>query len=340
MAHAILYQVYPISDIFLLAYQTLTHNYNNRNNKGYKLSISDRVYHIETDNDNNTENNQWQDNLIQNLGKDIVGNHYMINIGLGLQGLEYFRVGKWFDSHAIVPTAQTLYFYSYLLELDSNYNKVKDKNFSECIEYLNTFNKNLETYTNTFILAKINKGNKTQYNLNTLQSSLIFVTAAINNLFGEAPEEIWYLSFILSLINSKIYNTIALRQDENKYNHPTIPKESIIDFITTLSNDGYYISILDKKDFAKLRKECDYINDINNVGYKACLAEYRNFIIINKNNQTIENKDNLGSIYGYDSSVYRAVYNKWCETSLGSHCKIIQGLYYGGKATMIAVKGA
>lgn len=110
-----------------------------------------------------------------------------------------------------MPTAQTLYFYSYLLELDSNYNKVKDKSFSECIEYLNTFNKNLETYTNTFILAKINKGNKTQYNLNTLQSSPIFVTAAINNLLGEAPEEIWYLSFILSLINSKIYNTIALR---------------------------------------------------------------------------------------------------------------------------------
>ena len=244
------------------------------------------------------------------------------------------------DSHSIIPLTQTLYFYSYLLELDSNYNKVKDKSFSECIEYLNTFNKNLETYTNTFILAKINKGNKTQYNLNTLQSSPIFVTAAINNLLGEAPEEIWYLSFILSLINSKIYNTIALRQDENKYNHPTIPKESIIDFITTLSNDGYYMSILDKEYFAKIRKKCDYINNINNVGYKACLAEYRNFIIINKNNQTIENKDNLGSIYGYNSSVYRAVHNKWCETSLGSHCKIIQGLYYGGKATMIAVKGS
>ena len=42
MASAILYQAYSISDTFLLAYQTLTHNYNNRNNKGYKLSISNK----------------------------------------------------------------------------------------------------------------------------------------------------------------------------------------------------------------------------------------------------------------------------------------------------------
>ena len=42
----------------LQPYQTLTHNYNNRNKESYKLSVSDRVYHIETDDDNNTENNQ------------------------------------------------------------------------------------------------------------------------------------------------------------------------------------------------------------------------------------------------------------------------------------------
>ncbi|RDU58224.1 hypothetical protein CQA53_12085, partial [Helicobacter didelphidarum] len=122
--------------------QTLIKNYENRYAKddegnNYKLSISDRVYHIETDDDDNTENNQWQDNLIQNLGVDITGNHCMINIGLGLQGLEYFKLGKWFDSHAIVPTTQTLYLYSYLLELDSNHNKVKDKSLYECIAYCN-----------------------------------------------------------------------------------------------------------------------------------------------------------------------------------------------------------
>ena len=89
----------------LQPYQIITNNYNNRNNVSYKLSISNRAYHIEIDDDSNIENNQWQDNLIQNLGKDIVGNHYVINIGLGLQGLKYFRVNKWFDSHAIATTA-------------------------------------------------------------------------------------------------------------------------------------------------------------------------------------------------------------------------------------------
>lgn len=127
-------------------------------------------------------------------------------------------------------------------------------------------------------------------------------------------------------------------QDENKYNHPTISKEAIIDFIATLSNDGYYIKILDKEYFDKLRKECDYINDINNVGYKACLAEYRNFIIIDRNNKIAENKDNIGLIYGYNSNIYKAAHNEWCEISLGSHCKSIQGLYFEGKATMIAIK--
>ncbi|RDU59407.1 hypothetical protein CQA53_11490, partial [Helicobacter didelphidarum] len=41
------------------------------------------------------------------------------------------------DSHSIIPLTQTLYLYSYLLELDSNHNKVKDKSLYECIAYCN-----------------------------------------------------------------------------------------------------------------------------------------------------------------------------------------------------------
>ncbi|TLE07335.1 hypothetical protein [Helicobacter bilis] len=320
-------------------YKTLIKNYENRyakDGKGnnYKLSISNRVYHIETDDDNNIENNQWQDELIQNLGKDIDGNHYYINIGIGLKGLEYVKVGKWFDSHAIVPTTQTLHFYSYLLELDSNYDKVKGKSLSECIEYCNKFMNDIKIHLETLVITT-NKNNKRSFEIKNGPFTL----------FRDSPKEMDFLEIFLSrvaVIIGKSNQELSM-QGKSYYTssmQPTIPKESIIDFITTLSNDGYYMSILDKEYFAEIRKKCDDINNINNVGYKACLAEYRNFIIINKNNQTIENKDNLGSIYGYNSSVYRAVHNKWCETSLGSHCKIIQGLYYGGKATMIAVKGA
>ncbi|EAJ5217758.1 DUF2974 domain-containing protein, partial [Campylobacter coli] len=53
------------------------------------------------------------------------------------------------NDRSIKPLVNTLYFYSYLLELDANYNKVKDKSFSECIEYLNHFMKNIQIYTET-----------------------------------------------------------------------------------------------------------------------------------------------------------------------------------------------
>ena len=192
----------------------------------------------------------------------------------------------------------------------------------------------IKIYLETFVITT-NKNNKRSFEIKNGPFTL----------FRDSPKEMDFLEIFLSrvaVIIGKSNQELSM-QGKSYYTssmQPTIPKESIIDFVTTLSNDGYYMSILDKEYFAEIRKKCDDINNINNVGYKACLAEYRNFIIINKNNQIIENRDNLGSIYGYNSSVYRAVHNKWCETSLGSHCKIIQGLYYGGKATMIAVKGA
>lgn len=284
-------------------------------------------YHIEATNlldfEKHMSDTTFYVNLIQHLGTDIAGNYYPIYLGNELS-----------NSHFLAPMLNVLYFYSYLLELDSNYDKVKDKSLSECIEYCNKFMNDIKIHLETFVITT-NKNNKRSFEIKNGPFTL----------FRDSPKEMDFLEIFLSrvaVIIGKSNQELSM-QGKSYYTssmQPTIPKESIIDFVTTLSNDGYYMSILDKEYFAEIRKKCDDINNINNVGYKACLAEYRNFIIINKNNQIIENKDNLGSIYGYNSSVYRAVHNKWCETSLGSHCKIIQGLYYGGKATMIAVKGA
>ncbi|GAD18616.1 alpha/beta fold hydrolase [Helicobacter fennelliae] len=284
-------------------------------------------YHIEATNlldfEKHMSDTTFYVNLIQHLGTDIAGNYYPIYLGNELS-----------NSHFLAPMLNILYFYSYLLELDSNYDKVKDKSLSECIEYCNKFMNDIKIHLETFVITT-NKNNKRSFEIKNGPFTL----------FRDSPKEMDFLEIFLSrvaVIIGKSNQELSM-QGKSYYTssmQPTIPKESIIDFVTTLSNDGYYMSILDKEYFAEIRKKCDDINNINNVGYKACLAEYRNFIIINKNNQIIENKDNLGSIYGYNSSVYRAVHNKWCETSLGSHCKIIQGLYYGGKATMIAVKGA
>ncbi|WP_251824564.1 lipase family protein, partial [Campylobacter jejuni] len=116
----------------------------------YKLSIQDSIFHCESS--NNEYKNEWYiGSPISKLGIKL-GLHqdnqysdttllHTINTSSGVTG-----------EHSIIPLTQTLYFYSYLLELDANYNKVKDKSLSECIEYLNHFMKNIQIYTETFVL--------------------------------------------------------------------------------------------------------------------------------------------------------------------------------------------
>ncbi len=123
------------------------------------------------------------------------------------------------DSHSIIPLTQTLYFYSYLLELDANHNKVKDKSFSECIEYLNHFMKNIQIYTETFVL-KNNATNK-------------------NSSFGfnkNHPEKINHFEYSLSLIATIMQETNGILEElgDNyyaSYKAPTISQTKIIDFI-------------------------------------------------------------------------------------------------------------
>ncbi|EAH5267161.1 hypothetical protein CQV43_08090, partial [Campylobacter coli] len=100
------------------------------------------------------------------------------------------------NDHSIKPLVNTLYFYSYLLELDANYNKVKDKSLSECIEYLNHFMKNIQIYTETFVL-KNNATNK-------------------NSSFGfnkNHPEKINHFEYSLSLIATIMQETNGILEE-------------------------------------------------------------------------------------------------------------------------------
>ena len=73
------------------------------------LACKDSIHHIEADDDSNPDNNKKIDNLIQDLGKDIDGKHYLLNIlGEHFTGIRYFRVDKWFDSHYLSPLIMTL----------------------------------------------------------------------------------------------------------------------------------------------------------------------------------------------------------------------------------------
>ena len=265
-------------------------------------------------------NNTNKRDIIGYLGNNIMGQDLPINVG----------TANILDSHSILALTQTLYFYSYLLE--SNSNEIKDKNLTQTIEYLNKFNQDIKTHTETFILNRINTTNQRAYNIHTMLSSPIFIVAIINRLFGNAtPKTIDYLSFFFSIINVKIHKIEALKQGKSNYIESIITKDKIIDLIISLSKDKYYIKILSQAFFEKTRKQCDYINDKNNIAYKICIEQYQNFILIDKNDNPLETQENIGSIYGYHSNAYLSLNQIWEEQCLGGKCKIIQGLYFGGK---------
>ncbi|EKZ7368008.1 DUF2974 domain-containing protein, partial [Campylobacter jejuni] len=154
------------------------------------------------------------------------------------------------DSHSIIPLTQTLYFYSYLLELDANYNKVKDKSLSECIEYLNHFMKNIQIYTETFVLKN-----------NAINNKNFALKNGPLGLFRSSPEKINHFEYFLSLIATIMQETNGILEElgDNyyaSYKAPTISQTKIIDFILKAQKKEKYILILDKNDFNKYRKDC------------------------------------------------------------------------------------
>ncbi|EJW3485190.1 DUF2974 domain-containing protein [Campylobacter jejuni] len=224
------------------------------------------------------------------------------------------------NDHSIKPLVNTLYFYSYLLELDANHNKVKDKSFSECIEYLNHFIKNIQIYTETFVL-KNNATNK-------------------NSSFGfnkNHPEKINHFEYSLSLIATIMQETNGILEElgdsyYTSYKAPTISQTKIIDFILKAQEKEKYILILDKNDFNKYRKDCSFINNQENLAHKIAIGEFRIFIVVYKDMKCLENINNITKIYRYNSKSYKIKDQIWDEQYLGGVCKISQALYFNGKA--------
>ncbi|EEL0852436.1 lipase family protein, partial [Campylobacter jejuni] len=125
------------------------------------------------------------------------------------------------DSHSIIPLTQTLYFYSYLLELDANHNKVKDKSFSECIEYLNHFMKNIQIYTETFVLKN-----------NAINNKNFALKNGPLGLFRSSPEKINHFEYFLSLIATIMQETNGILEElgdgyYTSYKAPTISQTKI-----------------------------------------------------------------------------------------------------------------
>ncbi|SUW94246.1 methyltransferase small [Campylobacter jejuni] len=230
------------------------------------------------------------------------------------------------DSHSIIPLTQTLYFYSYLLELDANYNKVKDKSLSECIEYLNHFMKNIQIYTETFVLKN-----------NAINNKNFALKNGPLGLFRSSPEKINHFEYFLSLIATIMQETNGILEElgDNyyaSYKAPTISQTKIIDFILKAQEKEKYILILDKNDFNKYRKDCSFINNQENLAHKIAIGEFRIFIVVYKDMKCLENINNITKIYRYNSKSYKIKDQIWDEQYLGGVCKISQALYFNGKA--------
>ncbi|MGI7751569.1 Mbeg1-like protein [Campylobacter jejuni] len=230
------------------------------------------------------------------------------------------------DSHSIIPLTQTLYFYSYLLELDANHNKVKDKSFSECIEYLNHFMKNIQIYTETFVLKN-----------NAINNKNFALKNGPLGLLRSSPKKINHFEYFLSLIATIMQETNGILEElgdnyYTSYKAPTISQIKIIDFILKAHEKEKYILILDKNDFNKYRKDSSFINNQENLAHKIAIGEFRIFIVVYKDMKYLENINNITKIYRYNSKSYKIKDQIWDEQYLGGVCKISQALYFNGKA--------
>ncbi|AJD06358.1 putative lipase [Campylobacter lari RM16712] len=230
------------------------------------------------------------------------------------------------NDHSIKPLVNTLYFYSYLLELDANHNKVKDKSFSECIEYLNHFMKNIQIYTETFVLKN-----------NAINNKNFALKNGPLGLLRSSPEKINHFEYFLSLIATIMQETNDILEEVGdnyytSYKAPTISQTKIIDFILKAHEKEKYILILDKNDFNKYRKDSSFVNNQENLAHKIAIGEFRIFIVVYKDMKCLENINNITKIYGYNSKSYKIKDQNWDEQYLGGVCKISQALYFNGKA--------
>ncbi|MCR6588513.1 lipase family protein, partial [Campylobacter insulaenigrae] len=268
----------------------------------YTIDISEKITHI------------YDNGKIEIIASAQYGSHNRLPI----------YTGK--DSHSIIPLTQTLYFYSYLLELDANHNKVKDKSFSECIEYLNHFMKNIQIYTETFVLKN-----------NIINNKNFALKNEPLGLLRSSPEKINHFEYFLSLIATIMQETNDILEEVGdnyytSYKAPTISQTKIIDFILKAHEKEKYILILDKNDFNKYRKDSSFVNNQKNLAHKIAIGEFRIFIVVYKDMKCLENINNITKIYGYNSKSYKIKDQIWDEQYLGGVCKISQALYFNGKA--------
>lgn len=282
----------------LTAYQTLTHNYNNKSKEGYKLSISNRIFHIESQNKTDEKhhaNESTKENATQHLGKDIEGNYFLLNLNFG--GL---------DSHRITSMTKILYFYTYLYEVNETlidttskevkteyelhkdeflkeHNEIDTKEYRECKKALE--------YCNTIALAvhKIlenRKAEKTQY-------SDIYK-------FKEPP------NWLYAIIEQRLFEA-QIKTKETKF--PLQEDTSnIIEAILYLQEKGVYIQILEEDVIKSLEAQ-------SLLAYLFAIQETSFFVSVDKErNPLIQDSHTATSLIGYITPRAKLFCSPSCKT--------------------------
>ena len=232
------------------AYQTLTHNYNNRNKESYKLSISDKTFHIESQNKTDKKHHareSYTQNATQHLGKDIEGNYFILNLNFG--GL---------DSHSITAITKALYFYDYLYKINEKliddtsknvkieyelheneflkeHNEIYTKEYRECKKALEYCNILALAIYNILRAAKIHEYKQTIKQQNTYVSE------------AEMSEGIKAIENNINSLHATLDKTLFEATLHTKQEKLQVDNTNLIEGILYLQDKGIFLQLLTEK---------------------------------------------------------------------------------------------
>ena len=261
------------------------------------------------------------------------------------------------DSHSIIPLTQTLYFYSYLLELESNhttihrsiaYRKTKGTsansattNTTQNTHTDSTTDTNTNTQTHDTLADYLHELNIFMDNVRIAMNILVYEIDRENQEKYEQfkKEQAWYektpkhndidfLALLISQINEIAYKLEALKEDSNTYFTPSIDKEHIIETLLQFIESNYFIQIFDNELLRKMRNQCK-ANAKVSIQEKLSLATCQPFSVVSGNETSYINDSNYHEIYGY-KGLGDLLSQEWHEEFTNGKYKIAKGLYFNG----------
>ncbi|ELT5465092.1 hypothetical protein R9R78_001563 [Campylobacter coli] len=328
-------------------------SYYHRLYKNYKerkpLASFESTYHIETK-DNAKDFIPvlgYPNNATQHLWTDIDGYYYAINIG-GITGI---------PSHYLKYAIRTLYFYSYLLELESNdttiqrsiaHRKAKrtsansaTTNTTQNTHTDSTTDTNTNTQTHDTLADYLHELNVFMDNIRIAMNILVYEIDRENQEKYERfqKQKAWYektpkyndidfLALLISQINEIAYKLEALKEDSNIYFTLSIDKEHIIEALLEFIESNYFIQIFDNELLRKMRNQCK-ANAKVSIQEKLSLATCQPFSVVSGNETSYINDSNYHEIYGY-KGLGDLLSQEWHEEFTNGKYKIAKGLYFNG----------